>query len=1828
MKNLVTAYLEKFKKERRMRMRLVSVLVLLAIVVGTGVYWQLRMTGSALTNEVFCGKEEHTHDDSCYELVLVCGLEESEGTAGHTHTEACYEEQTELICGQEESAAVEGHTHTDACYEEQTELTCGLEESAGHTHTEDCYDEDGNLTCGLEESAGHTHTADCYTTTKVLACGQEEREAVAGHTHTEACYQMTKILICGQEESAAVEGHTHTDECYEKQLVCGKEEHTHTVACLIDENADVETAFDWEATLPTTLSGVWADDLVAVAKSQLGYTESTANFKLADDGETRQGYTRYGAWAGNEYGDWDAMFVSFCLHYADISQDDFPEATGAYAWSVTLKNMGLYIDASEATLTAASSAVATTDASTASSADESAVSSAGESADGSADESADSSETASAAESVDTSNNAITAGDLIFFDTDDDGKIDRVGIVIGTDEGTGKLTVIEGDYAESDGDTDAVCKNEYSLSDKTIAGYGTLPEQEDAAGAESETKTEAETEIESEKESGSGNETENESESENENAAEPESETESVIESETESESGTENAGASYSSECEDYTVVVTYGGDAEISEDAVLVVEEYTSDSETYQTYYAKAAALYGWNDTEEAADAANAEEMDASAEVSEAAAEASDAGTAENAAEATNAEGTEAAAETANAGNGSEFRLFSIGLYVDGEKVEPDAPGSVAFTFHNRAAETAYAVTGFGEEDAEGVAAEFASEYSEESGDQTLQFALDGGTYYAISASTNAEADDESVEETEELTTLTAEGEDYIVTVTYGADAGLPENVELEVSEYAQDSEIYQSRYAEAAALYGWDQEDNAEAGTSEITEALETAEVSESAETSGTSETAENSEATETTETAGSEVASISAGADNETSETGTAETGTEETGLEESDTLEAEELYHGFRLFNIGLYVDGEEAEPAAAVTVTISYLGKDGMETYTVTHFGDEDTQNVDATSEYEDGSQTQTITFDADGFSDYGIALAAEEVTTYTSLSEFLFWTWNSSNTKRGTHNSIADALSYTDSDNVTWYLIPVSYLVSDYASDGYVFYESKTDSCPFYYVPNAYTTASASAATGEASYVSVTLNGTPTWYIRVQDTTGLTPHRSNVFYIPSADSVVLNLGNGNGTKSAVEYVGGTDKTGTDALRYQINDLSDYAAASTGLVTIHLPSDDDINSSDAFTVVDEVGSYEAITVSLSPESQYEYELVGWINIATGEYYDVSGGSVTAEVDLENKNVFYADWIAASYDHSGNGTLVDTADTSSFVTIRMFDYNELFDLYSATLAQTSVTSESWAVAGAMYETPILTNLVSSLTKIDNSAIVFFDTSNTTGTLENVSGRASSAPNYWTKNVSSVQNANLPYQGIVGKFEATNASSEIVTRLFDTSGGTLGVTYVGEANYLFSYNDKTGYYSYDSDSNAAVYNQSQKRFYVYDKTMNLGGVGEGGFLPYNDYTGSAYNTDDGFVNYWFGVNVELDFYLPNDAGANNGDANKVNGNDMVFEFSGDDDIWIYIDGKLVLDMGGIHSRTEGKINFSTGEVTIAEGTSYEIKISEDFTCSAGAHTMTIYYMERGASASNMKITFNIFPSWMYASADAGTMKVTKVWEDSETTHETIAVGLFEQIDINDCTVTSDSTYTYYGYDGTTYNVDTNGYSYDSSHFVNAYYSQNGYLYVRVDTKTLSDSNNWTYTWELLDESKTYEILELTTLENYITSSEKASLQSWNYWSVAGSRQLNGTVTYDDTTKIGTYTGVLTDGLEVVLTDGAQTGTAYYDLPYPTAYTGYVIIYDNNGSIATKDALFSQVATSVNNSTTTFEYGVTSDTYVSDAIWYVEMTGGYYSRGGDEV
>lgn len=361
MRNQFNEIMQKLRAQRVRARRYTAMLLVLAMLTSLSVSWRLHQVGTALTtdNEYCCGMEEHVHTDDCYTEELVCGYEEGEpedpDSAFSVDSEPTIEEpEAEPEEPEPEETEPEVHHHTADCYEtvlvEHKELTCGQEE---HTHDDTCpVDPDtGDFLCGYEE---HEHSDDCYTTEteteEKLICGYEEGQVLSDGVADDdgiAALEDTNTATSVAEDSSseAVSEpvlHHHTEACYEKVLTCTIPEHTHTLACLADYSADVETDDDWEK-YSVGLSDNWNEALLAVAKEQLGYKESEKNFQtdeaLGDIIDVHH-YTRYGAFYGNPYADWDVAFIAFCQHYAGIPKTEIPQRLGLEALRADMDAMG------------------------------------------------------------------------------------------------------------------------------------------------------------------------------------------------------------------------------------------------------------------------------------------------------------------------------------------------------------------------------------------------------------------------------------------------------------------------------------------------------------------------------------------------------------------------------------------------------------------------------------------------------------------------------------------------------------------------------------------------------------------------------------------------------------------------------------------------------------------------------------------------------------------------------------------------------------------------------------------------------------------------------------------------------------------------------------------------------------------------------------------------------------------------------------------------------------------------------------------------------------------------------------------------------------------------------------------------------------------------------------------------------------------------------------------------------------------------------------------------------------------------------------------------
>ncbi|MBO7739279.1 MAG: hypothetical protein J6S18_02820, partial [Oscillospiraceae bacterium] len=156
--------------------------------------------------------------------------------------------------------------------------------------------------------------------------------------------KLTGITMAGEAFCGKTE-HEHTEECYIEGAECLLEEHIHVGNCYSNMDADIETRLDWEAAVADVpAGGSTSERVAAVARSQLGYTESTLNFEVDLEG-VRRGITRYGQWYGNPYGDWSAMFASFCLHYAGA--EGLPANAGAESMRLEWAAEELYASVDE-----------------------------------------------------------------------------------------------------------------------------------------------------------------------------------------------------------------------------------------------------------------------------------------------------------------------------------------------------------------------------------------------------------------------------------------------------------------------------------------------------------------------------------------------------------------------------------------------------------------------------------------------------------------------------------------------------------------------------------------------------------------------------------------------------------------------------------------------------------------------------------------------------------------------------------------------------------------------------------------------------------------------------------------------------------------------------------------------------------------------------------------------------------------------------------------------------------------------------------------------------------------------------------------------------------------------------------------------------------------------------------------------------------------------------------------------------------------------------------------------------------------------------------------
>lgn len=444
------------------------------------------------------------------------------------------------------------------------------------------------------------------------------------------------------------------------------------------------------------------------------------------------------------------------------------------------------------------------------------------------------------------------------------------------------------------------------------------------------------------------------------------------------------------------------------------------------------------------------------------------------------------------------------------------------------------------------------------------------------------------------------------------------------------------------------------------------------------------------------------------------------------------------------------------------------------------------------------------------------------------------------------------------------------------------------------------------------------------------------------------------------------------------------------------------------------TTVEEGTELRASTYALSssstPSAQSDSTTLKYFPVTLYDYDKTTINNATHQVEVNNGQVSTWNGIyfsngapaAESYTYSTTGGY-----TYSSTTVRYDSWGNYskytnggyyVDVNGIKYEVTNITS-SWSVRSG-YQWTITYN--GGSTTSSNATITLYTRTasgtTTTGSL------SYAAWNWWSKNDSdSTKNTgDMIYTGLVES--SLDANKNIVfTKL---EGGIFNSDSSVKEIYTnvempFTYDSTTHTYSFDSSKNGVYFYtdsvqgsttaQSNGRLYFNAGNTQSNGVdyGDGSktiWMPFNSTT--SINGED-YCNYHFGMAATIPFTMTADGKLVEGDANS---DDIVFSFSGDDDVWVFIDGQLVIDLGGIHNRLDATINFANNTVVYSEDNTadenYETGsyndsafkttqtlfgnlISSNITTFAAkdSHELTIYYLERGAGSSNCKIEFNL-------------------------------------------------------------------------------------------------------------------------------------------------------------------------------------------------------------------------------------------------------------------
>lgn len=424
------------------------------------------------------------------------------------------------------------------------------------------------------------------------------------------------------------------------------------------------------------------------------------------------------------------------------------------------------------------------------------------------------------------------------------------------------------------------------------------------------------------------------------------------------------------------------------------------------------------------------------------------------------------------------------------------------------------------------------------------------------------------------------------------------------------------------------------------------------------------------------------------------------------------------------------------------------------------------------------------------------------------------------------------------------------------------------------------------------------------------------------------------------------------------------------------------------------------------TLDGSPSAQADSTTLKYFPVTLYDYDTATINNATHQVEVDNglgstwNGIYFSNGSPAAESY----TYSTTGGYTYFSTTVNYSYSGNYSTYTNGSYYVDVNGTKYVVtniactrSSSTYKWTITYN-GGSTTSSKSSITLYTRKASNTATTNSLSY---AAWNWWNKNTNNNDNGQYTYSGLVNSQLDANKNISFTKPeggIFNSDAAVKSIYTNVEMPFVY----ENGTYTFDASQNGAYFSenssqgstaaQSNGRLYfdAGNPQSNGGTYGDGSSTVWMPFNSTQSISGEGSCNYHFGMAATIPFTMTANGKMN---PNDDNSDDITFRFSGDDDVWVFIDGQLVLDIGGIHNRLDATINFAENTWSLSKSNTVNVAVADhngaaisgkvfnddngtgtlnqtrETFAATDSHELTIFYLERGAGSSNCKIQFNL-------------------------------------------------------------------------------------------------------------------------------------------------------------------------------------------------------------------------------------------------------------------